>query len=348
MREYYPRLDAARAALAEFLDADPEHLAFVSNATTGVNSVLRSLHFSPGDELLVTNHEYNACRNVLDFVAARAGAQVVVVKVPFPISSADQVLEVVLAAVSKRTRLALLDHVTSATGLVLPIERLLRALDERGVETLVDGAHAPGMLPLSLSRLNPAFYTGNCHKWLCAPKGAGFLYVRGDLQSQVRPAVISHGANMPTDQRSRFRHEFDWVGTTDPTAWLSVPVALDTMASMLPGGWPEIQRTNRELVLKGRSVLMEALGAPAPAPEEMIGSLAALPLPDGQSGVPSPLFVDALQAKLHELHHIEVPISPWPAPPKRVLRVSAQLYNSLHDYELLAQHLCDALSAEAS
>ena len=348
VREYYPRLDAARRALAEFLDADPDHLAFVQNATTGVNSVLRSMRFEAGDELLVSNHEYNACRNVLDFVAAQAGARVVVAEIPFPIESPEQVLDAVISAVSERTRLALLDHVTSATGLVLPIERLLRALEERGVVTLVDGAHAPGMLPLSLSSLKPAYYTGNCHKWLCAPKGAGFLYVRPDLQAGVRPAVISHGANTRDESRSRFRHEFDWVGTTDPTAWLSVPVAIETLRGLVPGGWPEIQRRNRELVLAGRRVLLKALGLPEPAPEEMIGSLAALPLPDGPPGTPSPLYVDELQARLHEEHRIEVPVSPWPAPPKRVLRISAQLYNSLSDYEFLASKLPEALGRQSS
>ena len=343
VREYYPRLEAARHALAEFLEADPEALAFVHNATTGVNSVLRSLRFSPGDELLVTNHEYNACRNALDFVAEREGATVVVVEIPFPLASEQQVIDAVLGAVTSRTRLLLVDHVTSATGLVLPIETIVRALEARGVDTLVDGAHAPGMVPLSLTRLNPAYYTGNCHKWLCAPKGAAFLYVRRDLQEQIRPAVISHGANMPTDVRSRFRHEFDWVGTFDVSAWLAVPAAIKTVCGLLPGGAAELMRSNREKVLAGRRLLMEALEIPQPAPESMIGSLATVPLPDGPPAPPSPLYVDPLQTRLFEKHRIEVPIFPWPAPPKRFLRISAQLYNSLSDYETLAHRLLEAL-----
>src|SRR5438445_7019259 len=197
VRDLEPLLADARSALAAFLGAAPEGLVFVPNATTGVNAVLRSLAVAPGDQLLVTDHAYNACRNALDFVAAAARAEVVVVPVPFPLASADAVVEAVVARATPRTRLALLDHVTSPTGLVYPIERLVRELAGRGIDALVDGAHAPGMVPLDLRALGAAYYTGNCHKWLCAPKGAAFLHVRSDRQTGVRPVVISHGPNTP-------------------------------------------------------------------------------------------------------------------------------------------------------
>jgi len=171
-REFEELLDAARTQLAAFIGADAAELVFVPNATTGVNSVLRSLLFNPGDELLTTNLEYNACRNALDFVATRTGAKVVVATVPFPLDSPNQVVEVVMERLSPRTRLALLDHVTSQTGLIFPIQELVSQLAARGVDTLVDGAHAPGMVPLHLHEIGATYYTGNCHKWLCAPKSA--------------------------------------------------------------------------------------------------------------------------------------------------------------------------------
>lgn len=341
VRDLEGLLDAARAALATFVGAAADDLVFVPNATSGVNTVLRSLRFKAGDELLVTNQEYNACRNALDFIAERSRAKVVVAEVPFPIVSADEVVESVLGRVTAKTRLALLDHVTSQTALVLPINRLVRELATRGVETLVDGAHAPGMVPLNLDSLGAAYYTGNCHKWLCAPKGAAFLHVRRDLQAAIRPLTISHGANSPRTDRSRFQIEFGWTGTDDPTPFLAVPRAIEFMGGLLPGGWPAVMRHNRQLALKARRVLCRALELPAPCPDEMIGALAAFPLPDSTDTTPpkSPLYLDPLQDRLLASHGIEVPVIPWPTAPKRLLRISAQLYNHLPQYERLAAAL---------
>jgi isopenicillin-N epimerase len=223
---------------------------------------------------------------------------------------------------------------------VLPIAELVRALAQRGVDVLVDGAHAPGMVALDVQALGAAYYTGNCHKWLCAPKGAAFLWVRRDLQAQVRPLAISHGANAQRRDRSRFRLELDWVGTDDPSAFLSVPAALDFMGALLPGGWDELRARNHALALQGRRVLMRALGIDAPAPESMIGSLASVPLPDADYDV-TRLPVDPLQAALFERHRIEVPVHGWPAPPRRLVRISAQAYNRPEQYAALANALLE-------
>ena len=329
-RELPARLDAARAALGAFVGADPDDLAFVTNATTGVNTVLRSLALTPGDEILVTDHAYNACRNAVNAVAVAQGARVVVAQVPFPLDGEDSVVNAVLAAATPRTRLALLDHVTSPTAIVFPIARLVAALAERGIETLVDGAHAPGMLPLDVRTIGAAYYTGNCHKWMCAPKGAGFLYVRRDRQATVRPLVISHGANSPRADRSRFRLEFDWTGTHDPTPYLAVGEAIRVVGSAWPGGWPAVMKQNHALALVARRRLCDALGRTAPCPDVMIGSLAAVQLPDG---------TDDLQKHLFDRFAIEVPVIAWPAAPKRWVRVSAHIYNHEQDYDRLAEAL---------
>ena len=344
VRELEAQLDRSRAQLASFVGADPEGLAFVCNATTGVNTALASFPLQEGDELLTTDHEYNACANALHAAAERAGAEVVVAHIPFPVVSSDVAVSAVLERVTRRTRLALLDHVTSQSGLVLPIAELAAELESRGVTVLVDGAHAPGMVDLDVAALGVSFYTGNCHKWLCAPKGAAFLWVREDWRDRVRPLVISHGANSSTVDRSRFRLEFDWVGTHDPTAFLTVPRAIEVMGEMVPGGWAEVRRRNRELALAGRRALCSALGVEPPCPESMIGSLATVQLPDGRSAPPrSPLYCDPLQDELLARHYIEVPVIPWPAPPRRLLRISAQLYNTLAQYEYLGEVLAECL-----
>jgi isopenicillin-N epimerase len=335
-----PLWDTARQTLAEFVGAEASQLAFVPNATTGINTVLQSLSFRLGDELLTTNHEYNALRNALNVAAQRSGATVVVADVPFPIESSDRVVESILSRVTQRTRLVLLDHVTSQTGLVLPIEPLVAELNLRDIDVLVDGAHAPGMLPLSLKKMGVAYYTGNCHKWLCSPKGAAFLYIREDRQATVRPLVISHGANSPRCDRSRFHLEFDWTGTADPTAYLCVPEAIQFMGSLLPQGWSELMSHNRNLSLTARQQLCQGLDVGPPCPEEMIGSMAVVPLPD--CWVASPI---ELQTTLFHRFRIEVPVIPWQpcssqtSNPQKLLRISAQVYNAPAEYDVLTKAL---------
>ncbi|MCK4414749.1 MAG: aminotransferase class V-fold PLP-dependent enzyme [Candidatus Eisenbacteria sp.] len=386
-RELDGRLDAARETLGRFVGVAADDLALLPNVTIAVNTVLRALPIDPGDEILTSDHEYNACRTALEFVAQRRGARIVVAALPFPASSAEELAAAFLAGVTARTRLALLDHVTSPTGLVMPVGAIVRELEGRGITTLVDGAHAPGMLPVSIAELGCAFYAGNCHKWICAPKGVGFLYVRADRQAALRPLVISHGANARRRDRPRFRLEFDWTGTHDPSGALALPAALDFMGDLLPGGWPELQAHNHALVCEGRRLLCAALDIAPPCPEELLGSLAAIPLPwaeeaaagDGQAatagevpaagtgqaaaagGVPAaattpprrvqaaaeedhapravPPVDDPLERLLFDHYRIVVPVFRWPQPRLRLLRISAQIYNRLEDYQRLADAL---------
>jgi isopenicillin-N epimerase len=347
VRELEALLHQARVDLASFIGADPEGLAFVANATTGVNTVLASFPLKAGDEVLVTDHEYPACRNALDVMAARTGATVIVAEIPFPLDSPGQAVETILSRLTPRTKLVLLDHITSQTAMILPIAHLVEEIENRGIPVLVDGAHAPGMIDLQIDELCASFYTGNCHKWLCAPKGAAFLWVRHDHRKLIRPLVISHGATIPLGQHSRFRMEFDWVGTDDPTAFLSIPSVITCLGSMIEGGWPAIRNHNRNLAVKARKLMCEMLEIDPPCPDSMIGSMAAIPISDGlPNPVESPLYCDPLQDRLLFESSIEVPIIPWPTPPRRLVRISAQLYNTEAQYQFLANsldlHLADA------
>ncbi|HUO81089.1 MAG TPA: aminotransferase class V-fold PLP-dependent enzyme [Steroidobacteraceae bacterium] len=328
------RLHAARAELAAFVGADPADLAFVNNATSGVSAVLRSLEFRPGDELLTTNHTYAACRKALDYVAGRSGARVVVATVPFPIGGEDEVVDAVLAGVSPRTRLALLDHVTSPTALVFPLARLVAELRARGVETLVDGAHAPGMVPLALAALGAAYYTGNAHKWLCAPKGAAFLYARRDRQDGLHALTISHGFGRG------FQAEFDWAGTDDPTAWLCIPEAIRYLGALLPGGWPELMARNHALALAARDLVGRELGLAPAAPAAMVGSMASLPLPAPAPGAPAARLEPEQLGAWFRARGVRTWLYPQPLP---LVRLSAQLYNDLGQYQALARLLREAL-----
>jgi isopenicillin-N epimerase len=346
-------LDEARVELATFIDADADDLAFVPNATTGFNTVLQALRFERGDELLSTDHAYNAAKNAMDRVAARSGARVVIASVPFPISSAGAVVDAVLAHATSRTRLALLDHVTSPTAIIFPIEDLISELASQGIDTLVDGAHGPGMLDLHVAALGAAYYTGNLHKWVCAPKGAGFLWIRRDHRDAIRPLVISHGANAPGGERSLFRLEFDWTGTADPSAYLSVSEAIRFGASLLPGGWPALRARNHALTLIGRDLVCRALNVLPPIPDGLLGSMASIPLPGTQTGGQVQgidLYGDPVHDALLEEDAIQVVTTPWPQRPdggpwQRLLRLSAAAYNDVEDYERLAAALPGVLAA---
>ena len=349
-----PALDAARADLATLVGCEPSDLVFVPNATTGVAVALMNLRIEPGDEVLVNTHEYLACQNNADAIARSRGATVVRTDLPFPIRSAQEVVDAILSRVTSKTRVCLISHITSPTALILPVDRLVGELQSRGIDVVVDGAHAPGMIEVDIGSLDPVCYTANCHKWLCAPKGAAFLYVRRDRQEGFRPMVLSNDAVLGRPGRSQFQVDFDYIGTNDYTAALCVPAALRTLQSMVQGGWDAIRTHNRNLALAGRDLVCDRLGVERPAPDDMLGAIATIVLPAHEPGLHERLARretrnhDALQDALMDRHAIEVPVWSVAGRDQRLVRISAQLYNSIEQYAYLADALAEELERERS
>jgi len=346
-RELPPLLDESRNALAELVGAEPGNLAFVRNATFAVNSVLRSIDLRPGDEVLTINQDYNACRCAVQFEVDRRGATLVVAEIPFPIESPTQAFEAIVARITDKTRLVMVDHLTSPTAIVLPIEDVVAHCNDRGIDTLIDGSHTVGMLPLELERLGATYYTSNCHKWLCAPKGAAFLYVSPDRHETTVPAVISHGWNMHCEGRTRLHDQFDWVGTDDPTSWLCVTAAIEYFRELL-GDIAEMGRRNVALAAEARGMLCEKLGIAPPCPESMLGAMATLPIrvekePATLEQTTTAVRIHPIQTALLRRYGIEVPVFYWPKTPNLMLRISANLYNDSGQYERLADALVELL-----
>jgi isopenicillin-N epimerase len=354
IQDMYPYLDRARASLSALVDADPGDLVFVPNATTGVTTALDSLGLGAGDEVIAPDQEYPACVNNLLRIAQRVGARVVRPVLPFPLADPGQIARAVVAAITPRTRACLLSHVTSSTGLILPVEQVVPILRGRGIATIIDGAHAPGFTPLSLRRLDPDFYTANCHKWVCSPKGSAFLYVRPNRQEGVRPVVLSNFAQTGHPTRPFLQTEFDYVGTSDITAWLAIHDAIEFMGGLMPGGLLKLLERNRALTLEARGVLCRALKVEPPAPDSMLASLSTLLLPPQEVGLDARLmarpttYADALQDALYDRHRIQVPIWRFGAEKRRMVRISVQAYNTPGQYEYLAGALVEELNRERS
>ncbi|MDP1660456.1 MAG: aminotransferase class V-fold PLP-dependent enzyme [Phycisphaerales bacterium] len=355
-------LDAARVRVAAFVGCPADDMAFVSNATEGVNTVARSLELKPGDVVITGSHEYNACSNALRYAAERAGATVKNAALPCPIDGPSQVVEAVVKSVEAegaRARLLLLSHVTSPSGVVLPVAPIIEAVQRRlGVDVLLDSAHAPGFTAFDIAALGPAFCTANLHKWCCAPKGAAVLYVRPDRQENVRPLTISHGANSERTDRSRFRLEFDMTGTRDYTPWLVAPRAIEVVGGMA-GGWPALREHCGVMARKGGEAISAGLERWGEgrllAPGSMLGAMRALTLPvpaaskEPGRGVGPSKYNDPLQDRLLARWRVQVPVHSVAfggGRRQRVVRISAMVYNSPEQYEYLAGALAAELAAE--
>jgi isopenicillin-N epimerase len=343
-RELEPKLDVVRHAISQLIHAPAHDVAFVRNATDGVNAVLRSFPFERDDEILITDHGYNACNNVAHYAARQSQANVKVAAIPFPIANEADVVLAIEKALTPKMRLLLIDHVTSYSGMVLPLEQIIEVAHRNGTRVLVDGAHAPGMIPLDLEALRLDYYTANHHKWLCGPKVSGFLYVHPQWQAEVRPTVISHAANRDRPQRTKFIAEFDWAGTFDPSPLLAMTTAIELLESLLPTGYAGYLAANHSLALKARQLLCSGLQIDPPTPDSMIGSLVTVPLHPSSKAFAAG---DRLQPYLYQKHRIEVPCFAGPENRNRYIRVSCQAYNDLAQYERLAAAL-EQIESDAS
>jgi isopenicillin-N epimerase len=322
----------ARDRVAEFLNADPAGLAFVANATMGVATVLAGIELGAGDEVVMTDHAYPAVRNSAHRTCAARGANLLVQHVPLPLPAPEEIAGLVLNAVTDRTRLVIVDHVTSPTAAVFPVARIVEGCRTRGIPVFVDAAHVPGMFDLDLRALAPDFWTGNFHKWACAPKGAAVLFVAPEHREAVRPLVTSHGYG------GSFHAQFDWTGTADPTPYLSIPAALEFMGTL---GWERLRRHNHALAEHGRASVAEALATDVQVPESSFGSMAIVALPEGMGASKEDAMT--IQTELYEAERIEVPFGPWDG--RGYVRLSAQAYNAPAEYDRLASALTVVLQS---
>ena len=330
-REARPRLRLAAERVAEFVGARGEDLVFTDNATTGANAVLRSVALEPGDEILVTDFTYGAIVNAARYAAERAGAAVRQAAMPYPLGP-ESALEAIEAARTPRTRLLVVDHVTSESALVLPVRSIAERFHAHGIPVLVDGAHAPGAIDLDVPALGVDWYAANLHKWAWAPRSCGFLWAAKERQAALHPAVISWGFG------KGFTHEFDWVGTRDPSPWLAAPAALDLLRQI---GWDEVRAYDHRLAWEGARSLANAWGTRFETPESMIGTMATVPLPERLGSAPEEAL--RLRGALFDEDRIEVQLHAWRG--RLWARISAQIYNEMADVERLAEAVSARLAA---
>lgn len=317
-------LDEAADTVAASLGADPDGFAFVRNATAGVATVLANAGLGPGDRLVLTDHAYPAVLAAARRVCRETGAELALAEIPLPLPEPAGIVERFVAALTPTPKLAVIEHVTSATAAFLPVHDLVAACRTRGIPVLVDGAHAPGMVPVDLDGLRPDYWTGNFHKWVCAPKGSAGLFVGPDHRAEVRPLLTSHGID------AGYRDRFHWLGTDDPTPWLSTPDALAFLSGL---GWDRVRSHNHDLAVLGRGAVSAAAGTPVPVPDGATGSMALTAIPDGLAATDE----DAarLQRHLYDSAAIEVPVGAREG--RGYLRLSAQAYNHPGEYERLAE-----------
>ncbi len=332
----------SKNSIANFVGTSAHNIVFVQNTTTGVNNVLANIKANENDDWLTLNIAYGACVQAFKHYAAKNKCNINVAIINYPICSKDDILKSIEQAITPKTTIALIDYITSSTGFIMPVEEIIELLHKKNITVIIDGAHAPGMIPLHIDTLKADYFVGNCHKWICSPKGSAIMYVAPHLQQNFYPLVISHYNDMNEGSTKHWSNQFFWDGTHDYSSYLCIKDAIETMPSIIEGTWTDIQKQNRELVLKAGKYIANKLQAEVPVPDTMVGSILNIPLPDGN--IPSTKFHTntVLQNILFKKYNIEAPIFNFPAAPKQWLRISAQLYNSIEQYE----YLCDCLLQE--
>ncbi len=329
-RRFNDLMRAARAPLAAYLGTATDNIVYAPNATTAVNSVARSLKLAPGDEVLTSDHEYGACDRTWRFLCEKTGAAYRAVSVPLPLESAEEIVARFWAGVSERTRVIYLSHITSPTALTFPVSEICRRARAAGILTIIDGAHAVGQLPLALDALGADFYTSNCHKWLCAPKGSAFLYVRPERQAVVEPLVVSWGWQSDLPGPSRFVEEQEWVGTRDYAAYLATPAAI---AFQREHHWDEVRTACHAGAVAARERLLTLIGLPPLSGPQAFAQMFAVPLPACD--------LDSLKRRLYDEFGVEVPLVKWNG--RQLLRVSIQGYTTADEIERLVAALARIL-----
>lgn len=326
-RRFDGLMDLARAALAAYINGSAENLIFVPNATTGVNIAARSLRLQPGDEILTTDQEYGACSYTWQHNCERTGARYVERSLPLPMTTCEAFVEQLWAGVTPRTRVIYLSHITSPTALIFPVEEICRRARDAGIITVIDGAHAPGQIPLDMERIGADFYTGNCHKWMCAPKGSGFLYVRPEFQPQIEPMIISWGWHDDADFATRNQ----WQGTRDPSAYLTVPAAIDWMAAH---DWDTVRARCHALGVELRAQIADWSDLPPLAPDTWFSQMFTARLP--------PCDPEVVKRRLYDEYRVEAPLVAVNG--GQGIRVSFQAYNTRDDGQKLLQALREIIT----
>ena len=326
-------LAEARTQLAAYLGVESDEVVYFSNPTMAINMVARSLDLHPGDEVLASDHEYGALDRTWRFICRQKGAKYIQQSIALPITSQADVVEALWQGVSEHTRVIFISHITSPTALVFPVEEICQRARTAGILTIVDGAHAPGQVQLDLNAIGADFYAGACHKWLCAPKGAGFLFARRPVQSRLAPLVVSWGYESEKPGPSQFIDYHEWQGTRDLSAFLSVPAAIEFQAQH---DWPAVRRRCHALAIQTRARINTITDLPAICPDspEWYGQMFAALLPDG-------VATEGLKARLYEEYRIEVPLHRWNNKP--LIRVSIQVYNDPADTDALLMALRELL-----